>query len=1166
MPLLDAHARCVTVLLHFFVLTQSTDKENGFEILYGSDEEDNGVIGRHIRPHFRDDEGEKVYRGFREGPMFMLSSKALGDHEVLFVGGHFLYESIIVLWLRTWSEYQSSFSQKRQKSLSVPVPLMDPSKAMEKQFISFFNHMDLLLPLCLKSIAHRYTAEVSPIYPFTARVQLDAGHQILFEQLAEMLARGLMGMSLAGLGSPESRQKALERSLASADAVVEFFMGILPIFHAEHARSIITKYFKTLKDAETEHLLGGSGDIHHFEWNEETLLRVRCSRQLRLHAIELLSSMPAFLHLNYPVKIRDEPFPSSASPPTWLNQHSPTKQKGIVLESNGSVKYPDGYMRVPVAGWLSTLVLDDALSICSLSSESVIAEALAHAELAQSTKQTSGVASSLKRRPGASLQRDDLLMFQSIAIHAINIVYELIIRRHVLDRRYQSESARRRIATLFAMPILEKSVSSVRWLARMESTHKVRALWLLCFVFVLQEAPDSLVQDFIRGCCDPNNIRVHRFIRLLRICSSTFHGFLEHQGTDPAATDAESGLSPWLLQESFNTVCATTNTVVESCVDFKARFPQEGRKVMQGLIDLLLHILTTPQSSVTHLRALGGALQAMEQFGVEMFLEVTGDNFQHWGRVLLSLMNSQSLSVRSIAVDFAVSLLCGTFDSAGTIDEVSLVLATVLPEVVAREIGLYHVSGQVHSLDDASRCVWPLRRALYDLQDANPLDDDRVNPQLPPLLRTFGRAAQAIIDGVLVELRLKKVPFLKLSLPKTADALDAEEESLYEAASFFCAETSPLQRIRWLLSLKLLHEEQSRWIEAGEAAMLCAQTVTISIQYLKIIWRPTNFALWTDNTRSKWLDSVGEARGQPDFGNRKVMDFANSFLEPEGLFPSTSNKSSAAGRLLQPTIAGMCELLNTLAKQSTDLYLKEYGCEELALKQLEGLQKHLEHGFGEIQKQGSSRGFRGLRRQVEEETLLRRMMSNIAVALSKLSDLILARATNPETRNLLAEPPRVYVAVCISGRKVKRFEESTFLPPFLEWNEYCICAIPVGNGHDNSPLPEEPEERKALYADRLGRLLLASLKSGPDRPIIEFLNAPRTRSSRAESDGTFLEVFPVEPSASLSSLKAMTLTCRRFKYRRLEGDSQTALDFSVALPFPCALSSQRSVVTSLLER
>jgi hypothetical protein len=194
--------------------------------------------------------------------------------------------------------------------------------------------------------------------------------------------------------------------------------------------------------------------------------------------------------------------------------------------------------------------------------------------------------------------------------------------------------------------------------------------------------------------------------------------------------------------------------VVEECVSPTSTSPREQKKIIQGILDLLLHVLTTPQSSVTHLRAVGGAIQALEKFGTEMFLEIAGGSLQHWIRVILSLMNSIALSVRSIAVDFVVSLFGSTFDLLGNIDELALVFITVLPEVVAREIGLCSVSGHVMNLEDVEQSFWPLRRAFADVEDTNPLDDDRVDQQLSPVLSVFCRSCQAVIDGVLIEMRL----------------------------------------------------------------------------------------------------------------------------------------------------------------------------------------------------------------------------------------------------------------------------------------------------------------------------------------------------------------------------------------------------------------------------
>lgn len=273
--------------------------------------------------------------------------------------------------------------------------------------------------------------------------------------------------------------------------------------------------------------------------------------------------------------------------------------------------------------------------------------------------------------------------------------------------------------------------------------------------------------------------------------------------------------------------------------------------MMTGILDLLLHLLTTPQSAVTHLRAVGGALQALEEFGVDLFLEVAGANLQHWIRVILSLMNSTSLSVRSISVDFVVSLLGNTYELHGDIDFVSIIFATVLPEVAAREIALYSVSGHISTAEDMVRCLWPLRRSIADLEDANPLDDDRVDPQLVPVLSVFCRTCQAIMDGVLVEMRLRgdRASVIGTRVAYSVDfdvTFDADEESLFEAATFFLPETAPMQRIRWLLTLKSLHESNSRWVEAAETLYICARTISDSMPHLKNVWRPSRFVLWSD--------------------------------------------------------------------------------------------------------------------------------------------------------------------------------------------------------------------------------------------------------------------------------------------------------------------------------
>ena len=176
-----------------------------------------------------------------------------------------------------------------------------------------------------------------------------------------------------------------------------------------------------------------------------------------------------------------------------------------------------------------------------------------------------------------------------------------------------------------------------------------------------------------------------------------------------------------------------------------------------------------------------------------MFFKVLGDSLQHWARVVLPLMNSTFLSVRTIAVDFFVSLVGKAFELLGNIDELSLVFLTVVPEVVAREIALYTVSDQIRSIVDVENVLWPLRRAIADVEEDN-ADDDRIDLQLTPLLQVFCRTCQAIMDGVLIELRLMgdHCHICGLVLPLQAPhVFDADQESLFEAANFFYPKPPP---------------------------------------------------------------------------------------------------------------------------------------------------------------------------------------------------------------------------------------------------------------------------------------------------------------------------------------------------------------------------------------
>jgi hypothetical protein len=642
---------------------------------------------------------------------------------------------------------------------------------------------------------------------------------------------------------------------------------------------------------------------------------------------------------------------------------------------------------------------------------------------------------------------------------------------------------------------------------------------------------------------------IHRFIRLLRLSAATFQSFVDLKShTVPPETVITS--SPWLLQESFNTLCATTIIVVDVGMKNLGGNPDEKRKMMHGVLDLLLLVLTSPQSSVTHLRAVGGAIQILE-LDVDLFLEVAGSTLQHWARVVLSLMNSASLSVRSIAVDFVVSLLGSTFHGHGSIDSVLIVFATVLPEVVAREIALCSVSGHISNADDIARSVWPIRRAIADLGEANPTDDDRVDTQLSPVLSAFCRACQAIMDGVLIELRLQgdEIHVVGAEVHKnggTETVFDADEESLLEASSFFAAETAPMQKIRWLQTLKSLHMSKSNWIEAGECALLCAQVVCESFPHVHVIWRPNRFALWLDNHRSIWLDAVGKDMGHPDRGNAEVMSFAEHFLEPVDVFKSPT--TLPLGKLPPLTVSAMCDLLHRTIDEAVTLYSKDIGMPYYRLEPiLSAVMRVVENHSRQSVYAATFRSPASSpwTRHLQQEAKLRLVLASTSERMSSL----LSVAADTHSDSL---PPMNFICIRLFGAKPSRFKESTALPTFLEWEKPCICRVP-------NSLAEKFDTAELTVGACLEfvKPIVSSLRfmRGDGNVVV------RTEAHHTEEeiqDGkTYLEVYPVSLTES-RAMHAKNMSAKHFLHR----NGATLVETTVALAFPGALSRQSALLTT----
>ena len=66
------------------------------------------------------------------------------------------------------------------------------------------------------------------------------------------------------------------------------------------------------------------------------------------------------------------------------------------------------------------------------------------------------------------------------------------------------------------------------------------------------------------------------------------------------------GKAKEMTQESFNCLSAAIILVVDECADNIIGNDKETTQLAKSIFDALLHLLSTPQSSVTLLRTLGG--------------------------------------------------------------------------------------------------------------------------------------------------------------------------------------------------------------------------------------------------------------------------------------------------------------------------------------------------------------------------------------------------------------------------------------------------------------------------------------------------------------------------------------------------------------------------------
>jgi hypothetical protein len=138
--------------------------------------------------------------------------------------------------------------------------------------------------------------------------------------------------------------------------------------------------------------------------------------------------------------------------------------------------------------------MNQCMSICSSSCNMIIEEA---------TRQA--IATKHGRRGGedSDLLREDLLRIESLAFHSITCAYELLVKRNAMDSRFQTITSSARVAALFTRPVLQQSVNALPILVRLDSDQKVRHIWFLCLLYILQEGPDAMIRHELRLFCNP---------------------------------------------------------------------------------------------------------------------------------------------------------------------------------------------------------------------------------------------------------------------------------------------------------------------------------------------------------------------------------------------------------------------------------------------------------------------------------------------------------------------------------------------------------------------------------------------------------------------------------------------------------------------------------------
>ena len=343
----------------------------------------------------------------------------------------------------------------------------------------FMKNINFVLPLCLKSLALRclMRKKVPEVVP---SILLDMNHMMILEPLVETIAKGFVNQVVK---CENTVNQAISNALEKSNALIDFFTGLLALIHPSQVSWLIFRYLEALRLCE-------EGQEVSSETASRALVVIRVNRQLRLRAVEKLSSTPRFVALNFPYKFQSYKWEGSNVPCSWTNQVMDKEQGQNKLSGT-----PDGLERLPETNWLAELLLNECFAICSQSCETIVNKTISQVKSKTSSKKKSAI------RQRITIPKEDMAHYHSIGYHSIFIVYDLVLRLHATDCRYQSEEAKGRIAGIFVSSVIENALQAGQCLSKIDSESKIRSVWLLCVLYVLQEAPETALRQQMYTMC-----------------------------------------------------------------------------------------------------------------------------------------------------------------------------------------------------------------------------------------------------------------------------------------------------------------------------------------------------------------------------------------------------------------------------------------------------------------------------------------------------------------------------------------------------------------------------------------------------------------------------------------------------------------------------------------